>query len=374
MGKYDKYFYKFVPQHTNWGSWCVSPQAYFRGNADLPGSNYNVGFQVFREPVYLEREPHFHREEEYLVFLGISRPNVFDFDAEIEVWIGEDIDNMERHIITKPTIVRIPKGMWHCPVDFKKVNKPVFFQAALMHGDFGNLKRRYRENGEAYYEYYGDGSPRGCVLDSSKQCNFCGSCYSHDVDPEKDWRTHNKASDGHKYDELFHEFKPEYTNWECCPSPQAYFRGCESMPGANYHVGFQMYTAPVPVEDPHFHQGCDEYLVIMGADFMDPFDWDADIEMLIGEDPDNMELVKIDGPTIVRIPPAMWHCPVYFHRIGKPIMFQSVFLAGVWGTISRRMNEDGSVDYVYRGDNTRFCVERPGVKCDYCGKCFTKKK
>jgi hypothetical protein len=68
--KFDHLFFEFKPQYTNWGDWCHSPQAYFRGEADMPGANLTVGFQVFTAPVYLEREPHFHREEEYLVSSG----------------------------------------------------------------------------------------------------------------------------------------------------------------------------------------------------------------------------------------------------------------------------------------------------------------
>ena len=375
--KYWQYVYEFEPQHTNWGDWCHSPQAYFRGNTDIPGSNYNVGFQVFKKPVYLEREPHFHREEEYLIFMGVQRPNVFDFDAEIELWIGEDPENMEKHVITKPTIVRIPKCMWHCPLDFKRVDKPIFFQSALMHGDFGSVKKRIKPDGSEYYEYAGDGV-RSCVFDHSKNCNYCGKCFAHFTagegkDPNaKDWRDEHHWEEGHKYDYLFHEFVPEYTKWgDWCPSPQAYFRGEECMPGSHYHVGFQMFTGPLPMEDAHFHQGVDEYLVFIGADFMNVFDWDAEIELWIGEHPDKMEKLVITKPSIVRIPPTLWHCPINFKVINKPIMFQAAFLDGVWGTITRRINDDGTAEYLYRGDNVRYCRENPEKKCNYCGKCFT---
>jgi hypothetical protein len=97
MGKFDHLFFEFVPQETHWGDWCHSPQAYFRGDSDMPGANMNVGFQVFKAPVYLEREPHFHREEEYLVFLGAKLPDVFSsFDAEIELYMGPTLDEMEK--------------------------------------------------------------------------------------------------------------------------------------------------------------------------------------------------------------------------------------------------------------------------------------
>jgi len=177
FGKYSDLFYEFVPQYTSWGDWCHSPQAYFRGDADIPGSKYNVGFQVFTAPVYLEREPHFHREEEYLIFMGTKLPNVFDFDAEIEFYMGEDLDDMEKIVITKPTIIRVPRGMWHCPLNFKRVDKPVWFQAAFMAGKFGSIKPRTDAEGNTIYVYEGD-EVRKCVFDKQKKCDYCGKCFS----------------------------------------------------------------------------------------------------------------------------------------------------------------------------------------------------
>ena len=85
MGKYDHLLYEFEPQETSWGEWCHSPQAYFRGNADIPGSNLNVGDQVVTAPVSLEREPHVHREEEYLILKFMRGLGVVAVDNQARV-------------------------------------------------------------------------------------------------------------------------------------------------------------------------------------------------------------------------------------------------------------------------------------------------
>jgi len=378
MGKFDHLFYEFVPQYTNWGSWCHSPQAYFRGNTDIPGAKLNVGFQVFKEPVYLEREPHFHREEEYLIFLGAVFPDVFSsFDAEIEFYVGPSLDELERIVITKPSVVRVPAGMWHCPLYFRTVNKPVFFQAALQHGDFGSIKVRKNANGRNEYLYLGD-EARPCVLDGSKDCNYCGSCFDRNAVAEDAVEPYWKVKDGELSElvrPLFHELIAEHTNWgDWCPSPQAYFRGQTYMKDAKYHVGFQIFAKDNDMEDVHFHQGVDEYIFFMGADPMNIFDFECDIDFWIGDDPDHMELYKITKPTVVRIPPNVWHCPILFRNMKKPLLFQAAFLDGVWGTIGRKKDENGAVTYTYMGDNVRMCVERPGERCNICGKCFGGEK
>jgi hypothetical protein len=152
FGQFTELFCEIQPSKDNPGDWCSVPYAYFHGEADVPGSNYNVGFQVIKKPVNMKDEPHFHREEQYHIFAGSKIPNVFDWDAEIEFYMGDDPDNMEKIIIKKPTIIRVPKGVWHCPLNFKKVAKPVFFQAPLMAGLYGAIKR----NNAGGYIFEGD--------------------------------------------------------------------------------------------------------------------------------------------------------------------------------------------------------------------------
>ena len=38
--------------------------------------------------------------------------------------------------ITQPTIIRIPAGVWYCPLNFRVVNKPVMVEAFLMQPEF----------------------------------------------------------------------------------------------------------------------------------------------------------------------------------------------------------------------------------------------
>jgi hypothetical protein len=379
MGKFDQLFYEFVPQETHWGDWCHSPQAYFRGDSDMPGANMSVGFQVFKSPVFLEREPHFHREEEYLVFLGTKLPDVFSsFDAEIEFYMGPTLDAMEKIVITKPTIVRIPKCMWHCPLDFKRMTKPVLFQAVSLHGKYGLIKQRKNKDGKSELIYYGD-EAHPCVFNEEKNCEYCGKCFDRDAvleDREKALTPYWSVKAGElseQINELVCCLPVENTKWgDWCPTPQAYFRGETYMPGANYHVGFQIFTAENDMEESHFHQGVDEYIFFMGADPMNIFDFDAEIDFYIGDDPDHMEVHKITRPTVVRIPPTIWHSPILFRNMNKPLLFQAAYHAGCWGNVYRIKDKNDSPTYAYMGDNVRFCKKRPGEKCTICGECLSQ--
>lgn len=72
----------------------------------------------------MEDTPHSHDFDQFLHFYGADASNVREFKAEVELYIGRE---GEKHIITATTIVHIPKGMIHCPLNFKRVDKPIIF-------------------------------------------------------------------------------------------------------------------------------------------------------------------------------------------------------------------------------------------------------
>jgi hypothetical protein len=103
------------------------PQAYFRGDSDLPGAKINMGWQIFTKPYKLEMESHHHDHDEYQFFLGSTFPDlVGSFDAEIETFTGPEY---ERHIINKATVLYLPAGLEHNPCDIRRVGKPLFFSS-----------------------------------------------------------------------------------------------------------------------------------------------------------------------------------------------------------------------------------------------------
>ncbi len=103
------------------------PQAYFRGESVLPGSGMNMGWQMFVKPYRMELESHHHDVDEYLIFLGATLPDlVGSFDAEIELFLGKEY---EKHTITQATVLYIPRGLEHNPLDIKRVGKPMMFSA-----------------------------------------------------------------------------------------------------------------------------------------------------------------------------------------------------------------------------------------------------
>jgi hypothetical protein len=86
-------------------------------------ANHTLGFHYMTEP-YEDVYPHTHKGSEILCFVGGNPKNISDFDAEIEIALGEQ---GEIHTIASPSVVSIPGGLVHGPLRFKRVTKPVFF-------------------------------------------------------------------------------------------------------------------------------------------------------------------------------------------------------------------------------------------------------
>lgn len=125
--KYDHLFSTKLKENSIVPEIVPGPQAYFRGDSDLPGAKINMGWQIFVKPYKLEMESHHHDTDEYLFFLGSTLPDlVGSFDAEIEYFLGKEY---EKHTITQACVLYIPAGLEHNPCNIKRVGKPLLFSA-----------------------------------------------------------------------------------------------------------------------------------------------------------------------------------------------------------------------------------------------------
>ena len=110
------------------------PEVHICGEKHLCGEEYCPGstFPSFPNEVTLFTitEPctisakHAHDYDELLYFLGGNPLNFFEYGAEAEILMGEED---EKHVINTTSIIYVPKGLMHCPIYFKRVDKPVMF-------------------------------------------------------------------------------------------------------------------------------------------------------------------------------------------------------------------------------------------------------
>ena len=385
MGLYDEFVYTLPKRYGQWGDTYASPRAYFQGSESLWNSNLRMGFSVILKETLAEF-PHFHHSvEEYYLFSGADLTNFFDFDAEIDIWIGEDPKHLERHTITKPGIVRIPPNMWHGPIHYRKVKKPVAFSAVHFAGEIAKITRKVLPDGSVCYPAFGS-MQRRCVYDRTVACTNCGRCvrgytenledFHHpDLDFAYDWAkeiVRDRRENAGKYDSLFYEYPQEYHKYgDIYANPRGKFRGRTQMPDANFYGGFSVAMKPTDMEVPHIHFANDEYLWFIGSDLRNVFDFDAEVEVYLGYSPDDMEKIVITEPTVIRVPPNLWHCPINFKRVDKPVAFFPVYPDGDWSKVVRQKNEAGEYEYLFEAASLRRCVYDHEKICNYCGRCLS---
>jgi hypothetical protein len=77
------------------------------------------------------KEPHIHDHDEAIYFIG-GDPKSIELGAEVNFQIGPGDGGMEDHIFSTPTVVVIPKGVWHCPMYTVKIQQPFLCMAVSL--------------------------------------------------------------------------------------------------------------------------------------------------------------------------------------------------------------------------------------------------
>jgi len=74
---------------------------------------------------------HTHDTDEIIGFFGGNPEDPYNLGGKIEFWIED-----EKHIITKSSMIFIPKGMRHCPLKLLQVDRPIFHFSTLTSGQY----------------------------------------------------------------------------------------------------------------------------------------------------------------------------------------------------------------------------------------------
>lgn len=133
--KFGKYFTTDVlhvsPKFP--GLWDVSTTRHLK---KFGGEHLTVDCIHITHAFMMVTQPHTHEFPQYLHFFSANSNDQRDFDAEIEITLGEDETHLEKHVITRPTALYIPAGVFHGPLNFKVINKPVLFLDIAVAGKY----------------------------------------------------------------------------------------------------------------------------------------------------------------------------------------------------------------------------------------------
>jgi len=87
---------------------------------DIPNSVLSLGPAIIERPEILGSPTHVHPFDQWIYLFGYENFN--EFEAYVELTYDDRIIKIDY-----PAYIFIPKGTKHCPLDVKRVDKPIIF-------------------------------------------------------------------------------------------------------------------------------------------------------------------------------------------------------------------------------------------------------
>ena len=87
-----------------------------------------------------EASPHIHDSDEIIGFFGNNPRDPYDLGGEIEFWLED-----EKYILNRSCLIFIPRGMKHCPLILRRVDRPIFHFSTVTSGQYGFIKENKKE-------------------------------------------------------------------------------------------------------------------------------------------------------------------------------------------------------------------------------------
>jgi hypothetical protein len=130
--KYDKYFITDFNKHINTNPWAPKYRPEDRTSllfldSDVIKDAFFVECCWFRPAMIQNKtsshdtKPHKHEYNEVLALIGSNPEDPHDLGGEVEFYFAG-----EKHSITKSTMVFLPAGIEHGPINMVRIDRPIF--------------------------------------------------------------------------------------------------------------------------------------------------------------------------------------------------------------------------------------------------------
>jgi hypothetical protein len=135
---YEKYILRSVINEMPQMGKLSSP--FVAGNPDfmkkIEGARPNFALYYILRAGMFPEPPHFHNNDEYLLFISSDPYDMKNLGAVVEIAFGEE---WEKNEFSTSSVVYFPKGLQHCPVHVKKLERPFLFGHFWPMGEKSNI-------------------------------------------------------------------------------------------------------------------------------------------------------------------------------------------------------------------------------------------
>ena len=128
--KFTKYVKKGVMTDPTPHPEVTAPRLGLKSGGGFGNTNFAMSWWAITEPFVMVEDCHKHDFDQFIIFAGGDITNMPDLGGVVEFGMSEDGKNIETQVITEATMIFIPAGLYHGPLNFKKINdpgKPILF-------------------------------------------------------------------------------------------------------------------------------------------------------------------------------------------------------------------------------------------------------
>ena len=227
--------------------------------------------------------PHIHDSDEVIGLVGTNPDDPYDLGGEVAVWL----DN-ERQVLTRTSLIYIPAGTLHCPIQFLRIDRPIYYFTVSPTGTYRRIPAS-----ESVKSAASGKAPRSTVISRTKE-------------------QFTVAADGTKA-------PPAPPNPDLKGARVLHLED-DMAAGAFYVDVVFLYSGVGAAPAPRHSHEWPELIAMAGCDPEHP----NDIGGLMTIDLDG-EVHEITRSSLVCIPAGLNHCPWKFVKINRPTM---AFTAG----------------------------------------------
>ena len=138
----EKYIRKGVVTSATPHPEVSAPRLGLRSDHDFGGRDFSMSWWAITEPFVMVTDNHAHDFDQFLVFAGGDLTNMPDLGGEVELTLSLDGQELHKFVITEATMIYVPAGLYHCPLNFKKINdpkKPILFHDLFFSPEYKRL-------------------------------------------------------------------------------------------------------------------------------------------------------------------------------------------------------------------------------------------
>jgi hypothetical protein len=92
---------------------------------------FQMNCSWYRAPKTFLDKGHIHNSDELIGFFGSNPEDPHNLQGEVEFWIED-----EKFMLTKSTMIFVPKGIKHCPLVVRRVDSPIFHFSVCLEGEY----------------------------------------------------------------------------------------------------------------------------------------------------------------------------------------------------------------------------------------------